>query len=77
MGGDPVRATVIASIYGMNFTHIPELEWQLGYLFAILLMLLLGLGLYAIFKRAAGSESASGPGRLCSCDGRRAGRSPR
>jgi magnesium transporter len=42
--------TVIASIYGMNFTHIPELEWQLGYLFAILLMLLLGLGLYAIFK---------------------------
>jgi hypothetical protein len=22
--------TVIASIYGMNFTHIPELEWQLG-----------------------------------------------
>ena len=44
--------TVIASIYGMNFTHIPELEWQLGYPFAILLMLLgLGLGLYAIFKR--------------------------
>ena len=42
---------MIASIYGMNFTHIPELEWQLGYPFTILLMLLLGLGLYAIFKR--------------------------
>jgi Mg2+ and Co2+ transporter CorA len=27
--------TVITSIYGMNFTHIPELEWQLGYPFAI------------------------------------------
>jgi Mg2+ and Co2+ transporter CorA len=33
--------TVIASIYGMNFTNIPELEWQLGYPFTILLMLLL------------------------------------
>jgi magnesium transporter len=32
--------TLIASIYGMNFRHMPELEWQLGYPFALLLMLL-------------------------------------
>jgi magnesium transporter len=32
--------TLIASIYGMNFRHMPELEWQLGYPFALFLMLL-------------------------------------
>jgi magnesium transporter len=42
--------TLVASIYGMNFTHMPELTWPLGYPFAILLMLLLGAGLFAVFK---------------------------
>jgi len=31
--------TLIASMYGMNFRLLPELEWELGYPFAILLML--------------------------------------
>jgi len=31
--------TLIASMYGMNFKLLPELEWELGYPFAILLML--------------------------------------
>nr|WP_244897248.1 CorA family divalent cation transporter [Candidatus Coxiella mudrowiae] len=31
--------TLIASIYGMNFIHMPELSWRLGYPFTILLML--------------------------------------
>jgi magnesium transporter len=43
--------TLIASIYGMNFTNMPELHWTLGYPFAVVLMVLLGLGLYMIFKR--------------------------
>ena len=43
--------TLVASVYGMNFDHMPELGWELGYPFAVLLMLLLGGGLYAIFKR--------------------------
>ncbi len=30
--------TLIASIYGMNFKHIPELDWPLGYPYALLLM---------------------------------------
>ncbi len=30
--------TLIASIYGMNFRFMPELEWPLGYPFALLLM---------------------------------------
>ncbi|CCV11342.1 magnesium transporter CorA family protein [Mesorhizobium sp. STM 4661] len=32
--------TLVASIYGMNFTHMPELEWLLGYPWAIGVMLL-------------------------------------
>jgi magnesium transporter len=44
--------TLVASIYGMNFTHMPELMWTYGYPFALGLMLLLGLILYRLFKRA-------------------------
>ncbi|ODU01518.1 MAG: transporter [Pseudonocardia sp. SCN 72-86] len=43
--------TLVAGIYGMNFTHMPELDWWFGYPMAIGLMLLLGLVLYLIFKR--------------------------
>ncbi|MGZ8267081.1 MAG: CorA family divalent cation transporter [Burkholderiales bacterium] len=32
--------TLIASIYGMNFQHMPELSWMLGYPFALGLMAL-------------------------------------
>ena len=31
--------TLIASIYGMNFKHMPELEWTFGYPYAIVLMI--------------------------------------
>ena len=43
--------TLVAGVYGMNFTHMPELDWWFGYPMAIGLMLLLGLVLYLIFKR--------------------------
>jgi magnesium transporter len=43
--------TLVASIYGMNFRHMPELGWPLGYPFALALMVLLGVGLYLTFKR--------------------------
>jgi magnesium transporter len=32
--------TLIASVYGMNFVHMPELNWVLGYPMAIGLMLI-------------------------------------
>jgi magnesium transporter len=35
----------------MNFVHIPELRWRLGYPFALLLMLLVSVVLYFVFKR--------------------------
>ncbi|MBP3355842.1 MAG: magnesium/cobalt transporter CorA [Rikenellaceae bacterium] len=43
-------ATLIASIYGMNFRFMPELEWRYGYLFAIGLMLFVSIGVYIFFK---------------------------
>ncbi|WP_433131668.1 magnesium/cobalt transporter CorA [Micromonospora sp. CA-240977] len=43
--------TLIGTVYGMNFVHMPELSWRFGYLFALLLMLLVCGTLYVIFKR--------------------------
>ena len=43
--------TLVASIYGMNFEHMPELDWLLGYPFAIALMILSAILPYLFFKR--------------------------
>ncbi len=43
--------TLIASIYGMNFIHMPELTWLYGYPFAIGLMVLCAILPYLFFKR--------------------------
>jgi magnesium transporter len=43
--------TLIGTVYGMNFTHMPELGWVFGYPFAIGLMALVCGGLYLVFKR--------------------------
>ncbi|MFC8617207.1 magnesium/cobalt transporter CorA [Micromonospora purpureochromogenes] len=43
--------TLIGTVYGMNFTHLPELDWRYGYLFALALMALVCGTLYLIFKR--------------------------
>ncbi len=42
--------TLIAGIYGMNFKHMPELEWPYGYPMAIGIMLGLGLASLAFFR---------------------------
>jgi len=42
--------TLIASIYGMNFKHMPELDWQFGYPLAIMLMLFAAALPYFFFK---------------------------
>jgi len=43
--------TLIASIYGMNFKFMPELEWTAGYPFAIALMIISSLLFLWYFKR--------------------------
>ena len=35
----------------MNFEHMPELTWELGYPLALALMVFLGVALYLLFKR--------------------------
>ncbi|MCG7555295.1 magnesium/cobalt transporter CorA [Pseudoalteromonas sp. Of11M-6] len=42
--------TVVASVYGMNFDNMPELNWAWGYPFAIAIMLLSGFAPYLFFK---------------------------
>lgn len=44
-------ATLIAGIYGMNFRHMPELDWRLGYPMAIGMMALMSFVLFRVFRR--------------------------
>ncbi|MFT4234281.1 MAG: magnesium and cobalt transport protein CorA, partial [Microbacterium sp.] len=46
-----VAPTIIGGIYGMNFRFMPELDWPLGYPFALVLMVAASGGLYLLFKR--------------------------
>jgi magnesium transporter len=46
-----IPLTTIASIYGMNFKYMPELEWRYGYAWALGLMLASALGMIGYFKR--------------------------
>ena len=42
--------TFIAGIYGMNFKHMPELEWTVGYPLTLLLMAGVGIGMTVWFR---------------------------
>jgi magnesium transporter len=42
--------TLVASIYGMNFRHMPELDWHYSYAFAIALMIVFAILPYLYFK---------------------------
>jgi magnesium transporter len=42
--------TLVATIYGMNFKHMPELEWTYGYPLALFLMILAAVLPYYFFK---------------------------
>jgi len=44
--------TLVAGIYGMNFTHMPELDWTYGYPMALGLMVAISGGLYLRFKKS-------------------------
>lgn len=43
--------TLVASVYGMNFQAMPELQWDLGYPWAVLLMILSAALPFLYFKR--------------------------
>ena len=44
--------TLIASIYGMNFEHMPELGWTIGYPLVLGVMVLVAALLHRFLKRA-------------------------
>jgi magnesium transporter len=43
--------TLIAGIYGMNFRHMPELSWQVGYPVALGMMVVAAGILFWVFRR--------------------------
>jgi len=43
--------TIVGAIYGMNFKHMPELEWVFGYAFALGLMVVASVALWAFFRK--------------------------
>lgn len=43
-------AILVASIYGMNFKHMPELEWKYGYAYSLGVIAALSLGLWGFFR---------------------------
>lgn len=63
-----IPLTFVSSIYGMNFDpkaspwNMPELEWKLGYPFALLVMSLIAAGLLYYFRRRGWLGSSGGDG---------------
>lgn len=43
--------TFITGVYGMNFRNMPELYWKYGYFIILGIMFLVGIMMYAFFKR--------------------------
>jgi magnesium transporter len=43
--------TLVGTVYGMNFSHMPELHWFYGYPLALALMAATSITLYILFKR--------------------------
>ena len=48
--------TMVAAIYGMNFEHMPELEWTFGYPLVLCVMVVICFGLYRYFKKVGWLE---------------------
>lgn len=46
-----IPLTFLAGVYGMNFKHMPELEWHYGYYIILTIMLLVFIGMLFYFKR--------------------------
>jgi magnesium transporter len=44
--------TGVAAIYGMNFTHMPELQWRFGYPGVLILIVCISAFLYWRFRRS-------------------------
>lgn len=45
-----IPLTFIAGVYGMNFEFMPELTWRYGYIIVLIVMLVIGTSMLALFK---------------------------
>src|SRR5688500_20322140 len=43
--------TFVAVVYGMNFVHMPELDWKYGYAFAWAIMVAIAVVMLIFFRR--------------------------
>ncbi len=43
--------TFLAGVYGMNFKHMPELEWKFGYPLIVLVMLIVAVIMLFFFRK--------------------------
>jgi Mg2+ and Co2+ transporters len=46
-----IPLTFLAGVYGMNFKHMPELNWEYGYYASLGLMAVVGVGMAVFFAR--------------------------
>ncbi len=46
-----IPLTFISSVYGMNFRHMPELDWMIGYPLVLAAMLAIALSMLGLFRR--------------------------
>lgn len=46
-----IPLTLITGIYGMNFDNMPELHWKYSYYVVIGIMIVLGAGMYYLFRK--------------------------
>jgi magnesium transporter len=56
-----MSVTLIASVFGMNFSYMPELRWPYGYVGALTAMVGVGAALYAHFRARGWLDSALDP----------------
>jgi magnesium transporter len=56
-----MSVTLIASVFGMNFSYMPELRWSYGYVAALTAMIGVGAALYAHFRARGWLDSALDP----------------
>ena len=55
-----IPLTFIVGVYGMNFQHMPELEWRYGYLLIWIVMLAVAVAMYWYFRRRGIFERTAG-----------------
>ena len=46
-----VPPTLVASIYGMNFKHMPELDWAYGYPYGLALIVISAIAPLLYFRK--------------------------